>query len=365
MSVPSDKKTMEVVCRTSSATDLVCQRSDGSPNWEKVEIQKWKTEVVDDYFKEREEDSIEERFRSLFTDQETLTEDFSEDGGARDDDILCDLLNGEVALSMEEKAQGYCGENFLKESEEDIEGGNDFWNQDFDDAGGGIKGAATAVSSREVLPPLEEEVSRLNDVGTGADVAAGSTEVVVKKESEMVEESFRNLPPAPKWWKRGAPILCLDGWQSGDTAVKVKKGKNASSIILACNMRMWEMLVGNGNNEGNAMWRRLWDRLCKMAADHLVVWKGHSSIGHTVRMDFVFPEEELAKQFLSVTGEMRKEVMKENVQWHSFSHTEEEMGWGDDPVLKEQDIVAITVESMKGRNFFRYQFHVTSAFLHD
>ena len=42
------------------------------------------------------------------------------------------------------------------------------------------------------------------------------------------------------------------------------------------------------------------------------------------------------------------------MKWQSFSHTEEEVGWGDEPVLKEQDIVAMTEEMLKGRNFFRY-----------
>lgn len=93
----------------------------------------------------------------------------------------------------------------------------------------------------------------------------------------------------------------------------------------------------------------------KMAEDHQVVWRGHSSIGHTVRMDFVFPEEEVAKRFLSVAGEMRREATKEEeVKWQSFSHTEEELGWGDEPVLKEQDIVAMTEEMLKGSNFFSH-----------
>ena len=52
--------------------------------------------------------------------------------------------------------------------------------------------------------------------------------------------------------------------------------------------------MDKGNNEGNAMWRRVWDRLGKVASDQQVVWRGHSSVGHTVRMDFVFPEEEVA-----------------------------------------------------------------------
>merc|ERR1719239_1305017 len=94
-----------------------------------------------------------------------------------------------------------------------------------------------------------------------------------------------------------------------------------------------------------------------MALDQQVVWRGHShsSIGHTVRMDFVFPEEEAAKRFLSVSGEMRREVMKEEeVKWQSFSHTEEEVGYGEEPVLREQDIVAMTEETLKGNNFFSH-----------
>ena len=135
---------------------------------------------------------------------------------------------------------------------------------------------------------------------------------------------------------------------------KIKKGRNVSSIILACGLARWEMLSNKCNNEGNAMWRRIWDKLDKLATDSQVTWKGHSSIGHSVRMDFVFSDEEVSRKFLSLSNEMRKRVSREeDVKWQSFSHTESELGWGEEPVLREQDVVDMTQDHVQGNNFFR------------
>ena len=383
MSVSGQETAVEEIACGDVAANLLTQISDVSSQWQDAEIDKWKREKVEKHFKEQCASvkvvcapTVEQ---TLIGRPETLTDIAMDSGGfggvekeevctnlttTTGDEIVCDTLSGESCLSQSltvkreylevddlDTIDPLHDENLLEEREEEDEGGDTFWNQDIiDRTGEVVTGPGAAVTSEEVV------ASARNAVGTEGEGAAGVEEVLVKKEGEIGEKSLRSLPPAPKWWRPGAPILCCDGWQSGDTVLrKIKKGKNVSSIILACDMQKWVALMGKGNNEGNAMWRRVWDRLGKMAAEQQVVWRGHSSIGHTVRMDFVFPEEEAAKKFLSVAGEMWRGVMKEEeVKWQSFSHTEEEVGWGEEPVLREQDIVAMTEEMLKGRNFFRY-----------
>ena len=86
-------------------------------------------------------------------------------------------------------------------------------NQDIDNAGEAATAPAVDILCKEVFPQPEDGASRLKAVETEGDVAAGF-EVVVKKEVD--EKAISSLPPAPKWWRPGAPILCCDGWQSGD-----------------------------------------------------------------------------------------------------------------------------------------------------
>ena len=304
---PSDTSSADAECTI--VDDHKKTNSNGSSMWPSADILAWKEEVV----------------RTHFTEKETIDEKFSRllEG---DQELAVVALDTEGLQEVEQKFSSTAGS---EEMTEDLR-----------------SGGAQMSRTKETTDPLP---------GLLTSRTKAKKEDLTKTGEDVGDNVRSTLPLVKKWLRPGAHFLRLEGWQSSDTVSrKIKKGRNVSSIILACGLARWEMLSNKCNNEGNAMWRRIWDKLDKLATDSQVTWKGHSSIGHTVRMDFVFSDEEVSRKFLSLSNEMRKRVSREeDVKWQSFSHTESELGWGEEPVLREQDVVDMTQDHVQGNNFFR------------
>ena len=304
---PSDTSSADAECTI--VDDHKKTNSNGSSMWPSADILAWKEEVV----------------RTHFTEKETIDEKFSRllEG---DQELAVVALDTEGLQEVEQKFSSTAGS---EEMTEDLR-----------------SGGAQMSRTKESTDPLP---------GLLTSRTKAKKEDLTKTGEDVGDNVRSTLPLVKKWLRPGAHFLRLEGWQSSDTVSrKIKKGRNVSSIILACGLARWEMLSNKCNNEGNAMWRRIWDKLDKLATDSQVTWKGHSSIGHTVRMDFVFSDEEVSRKFLYLSNEMRKRVSREeDVKWQSFSHTESELGWGEEPVLREQDVVDMTQDHVQGNNFFR------------